>query len=238
MISDKTFATSFTSFWQSALPGGEATVRGINLSFKRFSPPLGSKSLATRLALINEIGFRLYKASLVENQTIKEIQSTSVFDKICEQALDFIKSFRENAEIEYAQPSKSEKAEGIEIAERLHLYFSVNERGQTVLPSPYFKGCGFVDGCSSDFLVGDTLYEIKSGDRNFRLIDIRQLLVCLALDYSSKQYNIYYAGFLNPRVGIYCRISVSDLSIRVSGKIPAELFADIIEFVSSNGVSH
>ena len=111
------------------------------------------------------------------------------------------------------------------------------EDGRKIITAPIFPGCGFVDRSFGDLLVGDTLYEVKSGDRNFRLMDVKQILVYLALNIISHSHDINYVGFVNPRVGIYYKLGISDFAYAISGKNMIQLLSDIIEFVSSGGVS-
>lgn len=116
-------------------------------------------------------------------------------------------------------------------------WYELNEPDEFVQVFPRFPGCGFVDESQGDILVGNTLYEIKSAARTFRLVDFRQLLVYLALNISSQTYEISNIGLFNPRTGDYVEIAVQEFAQSISGKHATELFAEIVAFLSSGGIS-
>ncbi len=61
---------------------------------------------------------------------------------------------------------------------------------RTIRVSPRFEGCGWLDECEADFLTSNVLVEVKAGDRAFRSIDLRQVLIYCALNFASKKYDI------------------------------------------------
>jgi hypothetical protein len=102
---------------------------------------------------------------------------------------------------------------------------------------PNFAGCGFLNPCVGDVLIGDALYEVKAGDRRFRSTDIRQLLTYCALNYAAGTCTIKKAGCVNPRRGTYFILELDAIAYAMAGKSSSELFSDIIYYVSSGGVS-
>ncbi len=237
MISDKKLAVSFTSFWQELLPAGDSFIRSMNLNTERYDTPLDSKVSAVRRALINETGFLVYVASLKEHLSIDQVEKSKLFGDVSLTAWNHVKGFEEQNDPTFKAMNKVEGTEVKVLAQRLEEFFVNHESGKPIVPSPMFAGCGFIDDCAGDILAGDVLYEVKAGDRKFRLVDIRQVLVCLALNHSRERYRITQVGLLNPRLGVFYKIRVNDLTQRISGTSPTELFSEIIEFVSSGGVS-
>ena len=61
MISETTFANSFTSFWKSITPNSDRVMRKINLATERIDLPVGYSSAPDHQALINEAGFILFR---------------------------------------------------------------------------------------------------------------------------------------------------------------------------------
>lgn len=233
MISEKRFSSSFTSFWQELLPSGEAVLRKINLEKKRYCPPLDSKVDASRRDLVSEIGFLLYKASVINKTSPKRIfDSQEDFDPICDQAVMTVERFRGSI----APPNQPEQNEAFSIATNLIGFFNLHGITE-IMVSPKFAGCGFVDDCVGDILAANTLYEIKAGERNFRLVDIRQIFAYLALNYSYSAYAIKDVGFVNPRMGIFYNTTANELAIQLSGKSAIQVTSEIVEFISSGGVS-
>ncbi len=237
MISEKAFVSSFNSFWQELIPSGDAYLRAMNIRRLHFISPLESDTEPNRRAIVNEIGFLLYKSSINLLTTISEIYKTSELESVSRQSLQLAENYQGLGENELSFPTQSEQDEGLQIANRLKVYFCEYEKENKVLPAPLFRGCGFVDDCYGDLLAGNTIYEVKSGDRSFRLMDVKQILVYVALNFISKDFKIENVGFLNPRVGTYYRISLSEFSLALSGKNTIELLSEIIEFISSGGVS-
>jgi hypothetical protein len=83
-------------------------------------------------------------------------------------------------------------------------------------------------------IASNVLYEVKAGDRFFRSIDIRQLILYSTL---SGSFKIERLGLFNPRIGISATIPMDDLCFEISGKNSAELFSEIAAVVSSGDVS-
>lgn len=238
MISGIKLASSFTSFWQELLPTGDAFVRRMNLNKERFVVPLGSEVEAARRALVNEMGFTMFKFSISDGLSLDRTQHTKEeLGRIYLHAWETVQRAHWFVDSEVNQLDETERGEVIEIARRLRHFFREFHSGKTIALSPGFPGCGFVDNCVGDVLVEQTLYEVKAGERTFRLVDIRQILVYLALNQSSRCYEINRVGFLNPRMGVFYSLDVDELVIRVAGRPSVELLSDIIYFMSSGGLS-
>jgi hypothetical protein len=102
---------------------------------------------------------------------------------------------------------------------------------------PNFAGCGFLNPCVGDILIGHELYEVKAGDRRFRSTDLRQLMTYCALNYAAGTCTVTKAGCVNPRRGTYFVLELDAIAYELAGKSSSELFSDIIYHVSSGGVS-
>jgi hypothetical protein len=97
---------------------------------------------------------------------------------------------------------------------------------------PAFPGCGWVSDAEGDVLNGFTLYEVKAGERHFRLADIRQILCYCALDFSSKRYGIQEVVLINPRTGTLIREDLNSLCRKISGTGSADVLSEIISYIS------
>jgi hypothetical protein len=102
---------------------------------------------------------------------------------------------------------------------------------------PNFAGCGFLNPCVGDVLIGQELYEVKAGNRQFRSTDLRQLMTYCALNYAAGTHAITKAGCINPRRGTYFVLDLDAIAHEMAGKSSSELFSDIIYHVSSGGIS-
>jgi len=131
--------------------------------------------------------------------------------------------------------NSTENEETAKILNRLNEYFVF--RHETILYRPIFDGCGYVDRSEGDVLTCHTLFEIKTVDRPFRSIDIRQLVTYGALNYMSQKYKIKNFGIFNPRRGVYFEMPVDTIIFEISGQSSQDLFNDIIQVVSSGDIS-
>ena len=88
--------------------------------------------------------------------------------------------------------------------------------------------------CKADVLFGETLYDIKAGDRDFRLVDVRQLITYCALNHAVSNYTINKVGVVNPRLGVFFNVGVDELVEGMTGTSAVELFEEITTFLSTD----
>jgi hypothetical protein len=123
-------------------------------------------------------------------------------------------------------------AESEMLADSLSMYF-----GRTDLSAvkfwPVFKGCGQLDACRADIISGCNLIEVKAGERNFKITDVRQVITYLSLNFNSGQYPIMEIALVNPRTGLKFECGVDMLIELSSGRKAVDVFSDIIEFISA-----
>jgi hypothetical protein len=217
---------------------GANLVRRINLGTERWCPELVSRVDSNRRGVVNEIGFRLFRARVRNEgrEIVAELSEKDVAVAV-EKARLFVERLPRRSREPVTVPTKMEVAEGAVIAERIVEYTKSVGVGQSILVSPVLPGCGILQACSADLLVGKTLYEIKAGDRDFRLVDVRQLLVYCALNQQSKKYEVEDIGLLNPRVGVSFVLGSEALAQEASGRSMVELSSEIINFLSREQVS-
>lgn len=239
MRSAKHFATDFTSVWNELTPTMELFVRAVNagLAQRRFRP-LPHNVAAGRRAFVNEIAFRWFALSW--NRL--ELRS-QLFGKAVEQATRTIIAL-ENRSDAGSVGTGLERSEEWDIrhqASRLYIYFSRekvlwgSETG--VVVDPFFPGCGFVESARGDVRIGQSLYEVKSGDRHFRSIDFRQLLTYTALFNSGSLGDVQRVTLFNARTGMIFQCRLSALSQEVAGCTAEELTHNIRERMSNGDLS-
>ena len=231
MISERKFSTAFTSFWNQELPRAEAFLRRVNLSSEHYTNEIEtfSSTHPDRRAIVNELGYRLFKHSNLPPNTSKKTEyeiAESVRNYISRLSIMTDNRVRETV-------SDIEICEARAIADSLSLYFD-HMRYSKMHFSPEFLGCGMLQTVRGDILADHTLIEIKAGDRTFRQTDLRQLLTYCALNFESHSYILDELCLLNPRRGIVYLSSISNVAIECSGKSYVDLFGDIIEFLSSD----
>jgi hypothetical protein len=94
-----------------------------------------------------------------------------------------------------------------------------------------------LDSCEGDVLAGAVLYEIKNVDREFRSLDLRQLLTYAFLDNLGGTRRFSAVGLVNARRGVYFRASVERVCRGVAAASAAEVFREMELFLEADAPS-
>jgi hypothetical protein len=85
-------------------------------------------------------------------------------------------------------------------------------------------GTGIVDACHPDLIAGVELIEVKMARTIFRLSDIRQVLVYVALAWLGTDRRLQSVSLTNPMLGISWSFDLHTLIREISGESPARFF--------------
>lgn len=230
MSSETRFALSHSGFWNALLPMGEPYIRTRNSNPAQFAPQMVSLAPASQRGVVNEFAFLLFKAS-VDNATSPFQLPAEVMSACANTAIAYVSKMPRNLGSSVEEISAFGRIEAQALAERLQLFFG---RGPSALLdiSPRFPGCGWVDEAEGDVWVAPTLYEIKAGERHFRITDLRQLLCYCALSFSAKSRKIEKICLVNPRFGTFIEEDLELLCLRTAGIDAARLLSEIVEYMS------
>lgn len=237
MISEQTFAKRYTSFWHQASPMGKEVVSLINSLKQTFLEPRPQPDVEVRHDLISEISLRWFAACVVEGRLSKNRPSASALEQLTAEACAFVGRLRGSPVPELPPPSPAEMKEAEALAAAFSEFASTAARHEVIVPRPPFAGCGLLSACRGDLLIGQTLYEVKAVEEGFEQPDLRQLLTYCALNFAAPRYDIRGAGLLNPRLGTFFRSDLEWLVQNLSGREPAELFYEIIDFLATERIS-
>ncbi len=230
VISGVTFAREFTSFWRTSTPAMEPFVRQLNRGlYRRDSKPMSAETAANRRAFVNEIAYRVF-AKVIPKEP-QEPTAELIASATSEVWETRPRIFRES------DLSSGERLDVQRQVKRLIRRLCRPKLPEPFILNPEFPGCGIVDTCYGDVLAENTLYEIKAGDRGFLSIDIRQLLIYVALNRASGRYRVVSIGLVNPRMGVSFEANIDELSARISGQTSSDLLDLILYAVSSGEVS-
>lgn len=228
MITATQLSRNYPSLWKRIFPFLSRLVRKCNLQKDSFDDQIISEIDPSRRALVNELGFRLFEeiisSSISDPNSINKDKLKDIIESTCAY-ISRLERVDENLELE-----TDELPEAFNIARRTIRYFQLYEKNIKLDVSPLFSGCGIVSDCYGDVLVGDTLYEIKSGEREFRISDLKQLLVYSTLNFSMRNTNISNVAILNPRLGIFVKITIKEFLEVSSGKSTIDTFNELINF--------
>jgi hypothetical protein len=238
MISERTFAIRYTSFWHQALPMGEEVVEAINRNLKQdFSRCRPQPDREARHDLISEISLRWFAAHVVEGRLSKHRLGAVELTRIAAEAHTFVGRLRGVPVPELPPPSPTELSESVALTDALIEFILAQGGREIIVPRPSFAGCGLLSACEGDLLIGQTLYEVKAVGRGFHQPDVRQLVIYCALNFAAPRYDIRQVGLINPRQGTFFCSDLEWLVQNLSGQESSELFYDILDFLSTESVS-
>lgn len=224
MISERAFATHFSTFWRAALPNLEAVLRTLNLAAEREFLPLKSQTLPSRRDIISETGFRLFGRALAGGARMPRL-----VDAAFHEAAAFLGG-------PFDKLSHTEVEEVLELASRLDAYVHrFGSEGATFLP--WFQGHGMIPPCQGDVSAGSCIIEVKYVDRSFRSTDLRQLLCYCGLRYFSTEENFETMSLINPLRGVSITVGIRELINGASGKSAEEFFQEFSYALSSGEIS-
>lgn len=218
------------------MPMGDSFVRFMNASLVRFNVPCDPVSKSNRNSLISELSFRLYKSKIEDGK--KVLRKDEIYSNLKELSTDVV-NYIKLLERSNSVPTMNAKeiSEAKLWAHRLSAFSAHMCPGQSILMQPKFDGCGIVDRCEGDILIGKTLWELKNVERDFRLADIKQLLTYCSLNYASKQYTIESVGLVNSRLGVCFETKIESLAAMAAAMSESELLGEIVNYITMDGPS-
>jgi hypothetical protein len=236
LIDATTFANSFSAFWRGITPSCDLFVRRVNLDgYERWEPPLKNIPPGGRKALTAEYAFSAFAISIEIFNGADPLPEEKVQSDAWNQTVSRLKPYAAEGLDIQTPLTQAEREEANLFYRRLYSFFA--QRPKPIFPRPLFPGCGFLGESEGDVLVQDTLYEVKTVDRNFRSSDFRQLLTYAALNRAANSQDISFVAVFNPRRGTLFKIDLDDLAKEVSGMNSSQLLTEIVEELSSGAIS-
>lgn len=228
MTSEKRFSSSHSAFWNALLPMEEPYLRSQNGNLRPFAYPLVSRVPADQRGTVNECAFLIFAEATERSVPPAQLPQSAV-DRCVWDAEAFVRRMHSRVPFAHLEPLAVREAK--ELATRLDAFVR-NCGARTIQVKPLFPGCGWIDDAEGDLLIGSTLVEVKAGERQFRAIDIRQLLSYCALNHSARTYGISSVALLNPRFGIYFEEDLESLCEKVAGSSSASVLGAIVDYIS------
>ncbi len=242
MISERDLAADFQGFWADLLPLlTPAFVKVFNEAYmtpliddlgKTVKPiPIGAEQ---RHDLVAELAFNIATLSRKHHLSVESVlQDGEMRHTASETSFALLRQYQ-HVTSEGRAVTEGEWQEARGLAEVYGVFLGQRGAAAVVEFSPVIPGAGFLGSCRADLSVDQTLFEVKTVNRNIAGKDIRQVILYLALQAASGDRRWVSAGFLNPRRATWYEFSVDHLMHRTSGgRVTSEVFQEIIDFLSS-----
>lgn len=236
LTSETAFSSNYPSIWRTLTPMMDLFVRRMNQNgYERQFTPLKSKIDPSRRGVINEAANRFLSTSIERKIALGKLTVADMNASIVAAAA-YVQG--KDPETDFGRASKAEHDEVVELARRLRHWFSLSVTDwKSVVTAPYFRGHGRISHCTGDFALPDGIVEIKSGERMFRSVDYRQLLIYLALHYGHTGILFKNLMLVNPRIGVSIQMSSASLSEEISGVSVTELCNSLLDSFAAELVS-
>ena len=224
MITERELVEGHGSFWQTQTPSMSRLVRSLNLAGREiFDAPMSSTASADRIFLINEVAFELSASTLSGSKS-----SMAGAIEAANRSLQKI----ENIDDVVFDLTAYEQAESIELGDRIMLGIPDYIKYRAPFRyRPFLKGLGAVLSAEADLEFGNTLVEVKSGDRKIRSIDIRQIIIYYILSGARVGGRYKDCYIVNPRQGIRIYFDFDTLIAALSAKPPVEFTASFSDYL-------
>ena len=234
MISEHQFATHYSSAWHAVTPLADGFWTVENLMVDRIAPPLTPKAPKGMRAVVNETAFRAFCSLHSEPKPVKRGDILAAIDEQLSESIAYVGRFSSAPPLTAEDvDDECRKEAGNLVLRQLHFFPGV----ETTTLRPRFSGCGLISACEGDLIEGSCLYEIKAGDRAFRVVDLRQLLTYTALAYAKSNLTFTEVGLFNPRTGVAWRRSLEEVSHALSGLRLSDTLSALVEQFSSASAS-
>lgn len=229
MTSETRFSTGFTSVWREVTPLSDGYWSVENMLTQRMMLPMQNKAPKELRGLVNELAFIAF-CELVQNRrkTNRDEILAAVVQSI-PTSVAYINRVSAAEPITAQDVSDVCVREALQIVLRLLSFFPT---GSELKVRPKFAGCGLITACEGDLVSSRCLYEIKAGDRPFRISDLRQLLTYATLAYASNCLNFERIGLFNPRTGKAWGRSLDEVCLAVSGQLANDVFPKIVDHLT------
>lgn len=229
MISERDIAEKFSVVWKQHFPLLTANfIRVFNeAQVKKINNPIPIHE-DVRYDLVSETAFNLAEiVSYGTKSTLEYLSEKKELEQLVEQTAKTIWKSG-NYTTKELRISSIEEDEIGKICNNI-LDFAKSFQTGDIQFKPKLKGYGFIPDLTADLCIDDTLFEIKTVNRNFKSSDLKQLFIYLALKQVDREPMWKYAGLYNPRRGTYCKFNIKSLIFNLTGgKSPNEAFDDLL----------
>ncbi|PBP32641.1 hypothetical protein CCL14_25995 [Pseudomonas syringae] len=234
MISEQHFSSSFTSVWHEIIPLADTYWRRENLKIVRQVSPIDNVAPVNLRGFLNELAFETFSRMRAAGLLPKKDIILKIAQECIESVAEYILRITRDELSVVLQLDEMCKQEVFGMTRNLMQSFP-DKRDFQIRPN--FSGCGVVSACEGDLIYKDCLYEIKAGDRGFRVSDVKQLLIYSSLAFSEGELNFSKVGLFNPRNGYYWERTLDRLCIELSGMRESDVLSSVAVSMTQLAIS-
>lgn len=224
MISEQNFSSSFTSIWHEIIPLADTYWRRENLRVSHWNQPLDNSAPVKLRGFVNELAFEVFRKSVELDVKVTDSNLIAILTDSVGDVSNYILRITKDKNSVSSELDSQSKREVISLASRLLEFFHQKDE---IIFRPRFAGCGVVASCEGDLIYKDCLYEIKAGDRGFRVSDLKQLLIYSSLAFIKEEIKFPSVGLYNPRNGHAWKRTLDDLCMELSGMRESDVLSNI-----------
>lgn len=237
LMTAERFAAANGTYWASVLPRLDHFVRISNAGPLEFAPAVDKSLFSKRQAFVSETAFYLWSK-------FEQASATPNLMRAQAQARRRLRQVAPHLAL-HDDLSTKETSLALSLAQRLNTY-CVHARSLThVQIERRLLGCGWISGGLPDLLAVDDshghdliyLAEVKSVDRAFRSVDLRQLVCYIVLYYSEFRRIPDLIAVVNPLRGTALEVGVDEFFEAVVGSDASDVVNELLVEWSSPGVS-
>ncbi len=220
MISELAFSRGYSSFWQEYFPWLNYYIPVINADRKNhLLSPIDITEDPSLRSINNVVAFTHFKNICGD----VEFPLETSFDE----AKRIVGVLPRNNLARYKLTSNDRRIIEVQTNRLLNRY------GPTCRIYPDFCGCGIVKNCYGDILKGETLIEIKAGERGIQPADLKQVILYSALNWANprRTHNIRRVEIFNPRQGVAWNNDLSQFISYISDLSLEDVFDQLCKYL-------
>ena len=238
MISERRMASGFPALWGGILPFltpnvmrvfnetyvvRVADAHGIKL------PPIPIRLQCDHPDLVAELAFQVTRVACERGMAVDDVVTdTDLLEFTWRATRTLIDEYEGSHPTTELDLTEDVRIEAWQLARNSEVFVSGLDGEIEFAPS--VPGAGVIGRCEADVSVGETLFEVKTVNRNFQSNDVKQVLIYLALQAATGTRRWTDAGLFNPRRATWCQFNVDSFVGWLSGgRSPQEVFAGLIE---------
>jgi len=252
MISEKNFIEQYKNFWDELFPGITNYLRKINKReifgsvIEEEGEIKSEQNSSDLVGYVNDIAFRFFESEL-------KSKKYDITEKNTLKAYSDFKKLHKYKHFQIKQTDDEQILKEVGVVTELKNKLSSRYKNRCPIIHPQFFGCGFQNEVYGDIIYEDSLVEVKargkksekSKSAGFRRDDLIQLFIYAALYFSEQReeraqprYGIINCFELyNPRLGCCWKENVDIISENISGGSAADVYDEIIRFLSYTNTS-